>query len=357
MVQAARRVLKWGGFALGILLLVVLTALTWLTTSRVDLSAFESRYAPPARSEVTVRFFGTSSMLFSDGETNVMIDGWFTRPSTIQSTLAKIQPDTAAIDQGLARLGNPIVAALIVGHSHMDHAMDVAEVARRTKAMLVGSNSTANIGRGGGLPEEQIKVVNGGETLQFGEFAVTMIPTRHFIPSSSLLQVGEGTPTTIDEPLIPPVSAYAYREGKTYSILIEHPTGAALIQASPGFEEGALDGIDVDTVYLGVGFLASQSVDYQSALWRETVTATHPESIYLIHWDGFSYPTVETGNRPIGPIRLWNDLFGMRSGDGITDALDRAEMAGVSAYLLPLWDEVDAFAPGHDQTRPDRRNQ
>lgn len=357
MVQAILQVLKWAGFAVAALLLIALTALTWLTTSRVDLSGFESRYAPPARSAVTVRFFGTSSMLFSDGETNVMIDGWFTRPSTIQSTLAKIQPDAAAIERGLARLGNPIVAVLVVGHSHMDHAMDAAEVARRTEALLVGSDSTANIGRGGGLPEEQIKVVNGGETLQFGEFAVTMIRTRHLVPACPLLQVGEGTPTTIDEPLIPPVSSYSYREGKTYSILIEHPTGTALIQASPGFEEGSLDGIDVDTVYLGVGFLASQSIDYQDALWREVVTATHPESIYLIHWDGFSYPTVETGNRPIGPNRLWNNLFGMRSRDGISYALDRAEKAGIPAFLPPLWDEVDALAVGHDQTTPDGRSQ
>ncbi len=337
------RVLRWTGIALATLLVMALTALTWLSMSRVDLSGFESRYAPLARNAVTVRFFGTSSLLFSDGQTNVMVDGWFTRPSTLRTMLGKIQPDIGEIDQGLARLGNPTIAALVVNHSHMDHAMDVAEVAKRTGALLVGSNSTANVGRGGGLPDEKIRVVRGGETLRFGEFLVTMIPTRHLVPSNPLLQVSEETPTTIDEPLTPPISAFAYREGRTFSILIEHPTGSALIQASPGFEEGSLAGIDVDTVYLGVGFLASESVDYQDELWREVVTATRPKSIYLIHWDGLSYPITESGNRPLGPNRLWNDVFGMRSDGGIEYALGRADTAGVEAYLLPMWDEVDAF--------------
>jgi hypothetical protein len=38
--------------------------------------------------------------------------------------------------------------------------MDAPEVAKRTGAMLLGSESTANIGRGWGLPEEQIRVVS-----------------------------------------------------------------------------------------------------------------------------------------------------------------------------------------------------
>ena len=33
---------------------------------------------------VTVRYTGTSTLLFSDGETDWMVDGWFTRPGPLE---------------------------------------------------------------------------------------------------------------------------------------------------------------------------------------------------------------------------------------------------------------------------------
>jgi L-ascorbate metabolism protein UlaG (beta-lactamase superfamily) len=122
--------------------------------------------------------------------------------------LGEVEPDIAAIENGLTRLENPKIAALVTCHSHLDHAMDVAEVAKRTGALLVGSESTANIGRGGGLAERQIKVVRDGETLRFGDFAMTMIISRHFASPNAAFQ--EADPI-ITEPLAPPASAYAYR--------------------------------------------------------------------------------------------------------------------------------------------------
>ncbi|MEO1240408.1 MAG: MBL fold metallo-hydrolase [Pseudomonadota bacterium] len=333
-------VLKWLGLLFLVLTGAGMLALIWLTTARPDLSEFDNLYASPAQSPVTVRFFGTSSMMFSDGETKIIIDGWFTRPSTRDIFLGKIEPDIKAIDDGLARLGSPEIAALVAVHSHLDHAMDVAEVAKRTGALLVGSDSTANIGRGGGLPENQIKVVEDGETLRFGDFSVSLIETRHFESPNDFFT--EADPF-INEPLTPPVSAFAYRQGKAYSVLIEHPDGSALIQSSAGFEAGALKELDVDVVYLGVGFLTSQTPDYQDAYWREVVTATDPEGIYIIHWDSFSRPLAETAEYPAAPIRLWNDIFGMRTKTSVNFAVGRAQMHGISAALLPMWEEVDAF--------------
>ena len=39
---------------------------------------------------VTVRFTGTSTLLFSDGETNWMVDGWFSRPGPFSLLFGKI---------------------------------------------------------------------------------------------------------------------------------------------------------------------------------------------------------------------------------------------------------------------------
>ena len=108
---------------------------------------------------VTVRFTGTSTLLFSDGETSWMVDGWFSRPGPFSLLFGKVGPDLAAIGQGLAANEVSTLAAVFAMHSHYDHAMDSPEVARRTGAVLLGSESTANIGRGWGLPESQIQVV------------------------------------------------------------------------------------------------------------------------------------------------------------------------------------------------------
>lgn len=116
---------------------------------------------------LTVRFTGTSTLLFSDGETAWMVDGWFTRVGPLSLVSGTIEPDLDGITQGLARngLGGPDarLAAVIPIHSHFDHAMDAPEVAKRTGALLIGSESTANIGRGWGLPEAQIRVARDHE--------------------------------------------------------------------------------------------------------------------------------------------------------------------------------------------------
>ena len=51
---------------------------------------------------VTVRFTGTSTLLFSDGETRWMVDGWFSRPGPLRVLLGKVAPDLEAIERGLA---------------------------------------------------------------------------------------------------------------------------------------------------------------------------------------------------------------------------------------------------------------
>jgi len=345
------RVLKWVAIAVVGFIVVVALTLAWLVNSPADLSAYEDAYAPAADNGVTVRFFGTSSMLFSDGETNIMIDGWFSRPSLGSTAFGMVEPDIPAIEAGLAKLGNPKVAALIPAHSHYDHAMDVAEVAKRTSALLVGSESTANIGRGGGLPEDQIKVVEDGESLIFGDFTVTMIDSKHFVfPESSALAGIDGD-WTIDEPLTPPAPAREYMQGVAYSILIEHSEGSALIQSSAGFKEDSLEGIDVDVVYLGIGGLTGQTDDYLDTYWREIVAMTEPEGIYVIHWDSF-FDLIADLERPAPPNRLMNEVLGFGAGTGIAWTMDRGDEAGINVRLLPMWAPVDAFGVGDEAPSP-----
>ena len=133
---------------------------------------------------IEVTWMGVTTLVLSDGETTLISDGYFTRPGNL-SVDALIGPDRGVIAAALQRLGVDTAAAVMVLHSHFDHAMDAPIVAELTGAALLGSESTANVGRGLRLPEEQIRVVVPGEPMRYGRFTVTFFESRHWpLPES-----------------------------------------------------------------------------------------------------------------------------------------------------------------------------
>ena len=253
---------------------------------------------------VTVRFSGTSTLLFSDGETQWMTDGWFSRPGPLQLLLGKIAPDPEAIGRGLAANGITSVAAVLPLHSHYDHAMDAPEVALRTGALLLGSESTANIGRGWGLPEAQIRVITDRVPVRLGRFTITPIESRHFqFPDPQLRRRALSDPQ-ISEPLVPPVGAFDYRVGKVWVLHVRHPKGSWLVVGSAGYVEGALQGFGADVVFLGVGGLGSQSAAYREAFWRETVGRAAPQRLIPIHYDSLTAPAEGPFRGPVNALAL-----------------------------------------------------
>ena len=243
-----------------------------------------------AEGALTVRYTGTATLVFSDGETTWMTDGWFSRPGPLTLLYGQIEPDLEAIDQGLERNEVSTLAAVFPVHSHYDHAMDAPEVANRTGAVLLGSESTANIGRGWGLGEEQIQVVRDREPIRLGKFTVTPIESKHFqFPDPEIAARALGD-AEITAPLAPPVSAFDYKLGKAYALHVAHPKGTWLNQGSAGFIEGGLEDFDADVVFLGVGALGSQTGAYRESYWKETVERTNPGRVIPIHWDSLTGP-------------------------------------------------------------------
>ncbi|MFK7976055.1 MAG: MBL fold metallo-hydrolase [Halioglobus sp.] len=239
---------------------------------------------------LSVRFTGTSTLLFDDGDTQWMLDGWFSRPSPLKMLTSKIAPDMQAITDGLAANGVTSLDAVIPAHSHYDHAMDSPEVAKRTGAILMGSASTANIGRGWGLPEAQIKTFTNNRPVSIGAFSITPIETNHFEFADPAMRERALTNPEITAPLKPPVSALDYRLGKAYAFHIDHPKGSFAIISSAGYRAGALAGLSAQTVFLGIGGLGSQTSEYREAYWQETIETLRPDRIIPIHYDSLTGP-------------------------------------------------------------------
>lgn len=277
---------------------------------------------------LTVTFLGVSTLLFEDGETAIMTDGFFSRPGLL-SVATRIRPDTGRIAAALRRAGVSRLAAVIPVHSHYDHAMDAPFVAMRTGAVLVGSASTANVGRGAGMPEERIRLARTGEAMTFGRFRVTLLRAEH-VPSPFLM------PGEIVEPLSPPARTKDYRLGECYSVVVEHDGSTLLVQGSAGFVAGALRDVRADVVYLGVATLGRQEERYRDAFWREVVGAAGARRVVAIHWDDFLRPL----DRPLVPMpRLMDDF-----GSSMRFLSARSEAEGVDLRIPVEFVRTDPFA-------------
>lgn len=319
---------------LAVLFLLAAGVLAWLLQQHPALDpyaplAWKQSQSPP--SGLKVSFLGVATVLLDDGETAILTDGFFSRPDRLQTFLGKVAPDLDGIARGLKRAGIPErtgkLAAVIPVHSHYDHAMDAPEVARRTGALLLGSTSTANVGRGWGLPESQIRLAKLGEPMTFGRFTVTLFPGRH-APTGF-------TGGQITEPLKPPVRAIDYKEGQSYAVLVQHGGKSLLINGSAGFEPGALQGVQADVVLLGIGSLGPRGDDYRDAYWREAVTAVKAKRVIPIHWDDLSLPS----DQPMKPMPPPLDQF-ERSMDFLRE---RGAKEGVDVRLPLEWQAMDVW--------------
>lgn len=316
------------------LLVLAVGGLYLRLTDHPDLSAYDRYRLRPAASSggphVDVTFLGVSTLLIDDGSTALLIDGFFTRPSKAATLLGRIAPDEELIAAALRRHGIERLAAVIAVHSHYDHAMDAPEVAKRTGALLIGSPSTANIARGWNLPETQFRLAAPGEVQAFGAFRVTLFESRHFPHGMAM---GE-----ITAPLVPPARADAYKEGGSYSVLIEHPLGSLLVQGSAGWRDGALAGRHADVVLLGIGGLGGGDDAYRETYWREVVGALGPRCVIPIHYDDFTLPLADP---PAAMPALLDDV--PRSMDFL---IEQGRAQGIGFGLLPVGQGVPLLGAG-----------
>ncbi len=315
--------------ALGAVLLLATGALTWVINQHPSLLPYEALgwQKAVAATGPRVSFLGVATVLLDDGETALMTDGFFSRPGKLQVFVGKVEPDLAAIGKGLQRAGVRKLAAVIPVHSHYDHAMDAPEVARRTGALLVGSESTANVGRGWGLPPAQIVVAKLNEPMQLGRFTVTLLASRH-APTGF-------TGGVIDKPLKPPVRAVEYKEGQSYAVLVQHEGKALLINGSAGFEPAALANVQADVVMLGIGSLGMRDAAYRDAYWQEVVVGVKARRVIPIHWDDFWIPS----EGPMKPMPVPLDRFD----ESMAFLHERAKREGIEVRLPAQWEPMDPW--------------
>lgn len=303
-----------------------------LKPGRPDLTRYERYCTVPAAaadSRLTVTWAGVTTLLVDDGASALMTDGFFSRPGLATVVLGKVAPSAPRIDGCLARLGVSRLEGVLPVHTHYDHALDSAIVAERTGARLFGGDSAANVGRGGGLPEDRILTPVPGETISLGAYDVTLIDSGHCPP--------DRFPGPITTPIVPPAKASAFKCGEAWSMTVTHkPSGLRLlVVGSAGFVPGALAGQRADVVYLGVGQLGLQQRRYLVDYWTETVRTVGARRVVLIHWDDFFRPL----HKPLRALPYAGDDLDV----SMRVLSHLADEDGVRLHLPTLWQRADPW--------------
>ncbi len=277
-------------FAAAVAIATIIMVLLWQDRSSLD----EIDWPPPAMAStvsadsVTVTWLGVTTLLFDDGETQILIDGFFSRPSLADILLGRpVENDAAGIDHALNEFRVRRLAAIIPLHSHFDHAMDVGAIANRSSASILGSESTAQVARGAGVPEDQITIIAGKQTFQFGNFTVTLLPSIHAPIGWRGSVPLDGK---IEDVVLMPQPIDTWREGGSFSVVVAHPQGTILVHGSAGFSDDAFQNVTADVVLLGVARLRSLGKDYAERYWQSLVTATGCRSVYPIHFEDYTQP-------------------------------------------------------------------
>jgi L-ascorbate metabolism protein UlaG (beta-lactamase superfamily) len=233
----------------------------------------------PARGEITLTYLGVAGWQISDGTHVILVDPYFTRPAADLPDGAPLVPDAAAI----AAHAPARADLILVGHSHFDHALDVAEVAKRSGAQVLGTVSTARLARAGGVPDDRIIPVKGGEDFQFDGFSVRVIPSLHSALGDKHV-FGGTTEIPADVKLPMPLAGYA--EGGTLAYLVRLGGHEILVVGTANYIERELDGLRPDVAIVAIG-LRDEITDYTCRLLR---LVGKPPLVIATHFDNLALP-------------------------------------------------------------------
>lgn len=242
-----------------------------------------------------VTFFGTTTLLFDDGVDQILFDCHFTRPSLFTYIFGSQRSNTELIDQMMSLHHIDRLRAIFISHSHHDHVMDMPYVANKTGALVYGSASAVNVGRGGCVKEDQMEVFEDNRTYQIGAYSIRVIPSLHSKPTILNNDIGQ----TIDQPLRENAKLRDYKEGGSFDFYVEAHGKKYMIRPSFNYIEGQMDGCQADVLFLGVAGLGKAEAKTEQKFFEETADKIKPEWIIPIHWDNFFVPLDEPARRMI----------------------------------------------------------
>jgi len=255
-----------------------------------------ARGSTGAHGSVKLTHLGAAGWEITDGQRLILLDPYLSRlryrgrfgnmdtpevPGDTRHAFAMgedLVSDTAAVDARITRAD-----FILISHSHFNHSIDMPHIARKTGATVIGTESTANLARAGGVPEAQILTVRGGEDYELGALSVKVIPSLHSALSGKHYYDGR---------VVPRDSAGARRldndiEGGTLAYLLRLAGYRILWFGSMNYIEREVQGLRPDVAMIAAARQRLEIHDYTGRLMR---ALDHPRLVLATHWDEQSLP-------------------------------------------------------------------
>jgi len=227
-----------------------------------------------------LQWLGTAGFRIGYAGFELLIDPYVTRsPSGEVFGRRPLQPDEKLIAEHL-----PAADAVVVGHTHFDHALDLPTLSRRTGCPVYGSRSLCRLMALCGLADRAVEVES-GKLYQLGPFEVTFMESLH---SKLLLGLkvpyeGEFSCDRRDR-----LSGREYRCGRVYGIHIAVAGATFYHLGSANLIEDRIRDRQVDYLLAGIsgrGFTRN----YTARVLR----AVSPRVVVPHHYDSFFRPLSE----------------------------------------------------------------
>ncbi len=224
---------------------------------------------------LSLRWLGTAGFAIEYEGHTILVDPYVSRAGLRSLFGAVLLPDERAIDAFV-----PAADAVLVGHTHFDHALDIAAIASRG-ANVYGSSSAANLLRARDLGARAIEVVP-GRVYAVGPFEVTFVESLHskLVFGLAIPHDGELTCDHLDD-----LRGHQYRCGQVYGIHIAVAGVTFYHQGSADLLEDRIRHRHIDYFLAGIagrGFTR----DYT----RRILRALEPKVVIPHHFDDFFRP-------------------------------------------------------------------
>jgi L-ascorbate metabolism protein UlaG (beta-lactamase superfamily) len=258
------------------------SALAYLATARrqhtSDMLTARQHAAPlPLPKGLELTWLGTAGFRLSYQGTVIWIDPYVTRLPLVDLLRRRaVPPSQEAVARWIDRAD-----AVLVGHTHFDHALDVPAIAKRTGCKVYGSQSAANLMQLYALREQAV-VVEPHRDYEVGPFKFHFVPSQH-----SKLQLGLRIPfsgeLTCDH--VDELTPQAYRCGQVWGIHVEVAGMRFYHQGSADLLEDEIRDRDVDVFLCGIS-----GRRFTEKYIERIVKRLRPQVVVPTHYDDFFRP-------------------------------------------------------------------
>jgi hypothetical protein len=279
-----------------------------------DAQSFDSSDPIVTESPLEIRSLGVQGFVLRHDHETVITAPLFTRQSAFEVTLnVPLMSDPAAVDAGLGDIAFDEVRAVVSGHAHYDHLLDVPRVLEKAAhataytnasgqhilAALAPDRPDCTSSTQPVIPRERVVAVDGAEStwLAVPNSHIRIMPIRSMHPAQiGPYHFGAGT---IDHDLCElPSAASGWLEGQTYALLIDWLDDSGTPIYRVFYEDAPTNPpiADVPAAVLAekrvdVALLCVGSSDAVEDYPTHTLTTMNPRFALSGHWEDFFKPT------------------------------------------------------------------